>query len=114
MELESSDIDIVHRAGRRRDDKPRAILVKCVSHKTKVHVMREKKKAKKVTIREDLAIGMNEYMRKVVDRKTELGIESVWTVDGKIRCKFQDGEHIFTVNSYGDYCKLMSGDMDWY
>ncbi len=115
VEIEKSDIDIVHRAGRRRSDgKPRAILVKCVSHKTKLKVMREKKKAKHVTIKEDLAYGMQDYMYQVIEKKSELGIESVWTIDGKIRCKFEGGERFFTVNSFDDFYSLMSGDIHEY
>ena len=52
--LENEDLDIVHRTGRHRDDgKPRPILVKCMSHKSKVRVMKNKKKAKNVTVHEE-------------------------------------------------------------
>ena len=54
LDLVRSEIDIVHRVGR-RDSNPRSILVKFLSHKTKERVMRCKKKATHIKIHEDLA-----------------------------------------------------------
>ena len=34
LDMERSEIDIVHRVGRRLDSKPRSILVKVLSHKS--------------------------------------------------------------------------------
>ena len=49
VDVKSEEIDIAHRVGGfRNDGKPRPILVKCVSHKSKAKVMRNKKKAKNV------------------------------------------------------------------
>ncbi len=110
VEVDAQEIDIVHRTGKRRSDgKPRAILVKCLSHKTKAKVMKEKRKAKNVTFREDLAHGILEYFNNILDKKEELGIESVWTIDGKIRCKFQGNDSVFHVNSFNDYNDLIRG-----
>ena len=53
-----NEIDIVHRVGRRQENRPRSILIKFISHKTKEKVMRAKKKSTTVKINEDLAPGI--------------------------------------------------------
>ncbi len=89
MDVNANEIDIVHLAGKKKSaGKPRSVLVKCVSHKTKAKVMREKKKAKNVQIKEDLAHGIQDNLYKVIKKKFALGIKSLWTVDRKIRCNF--------------------------
>eukprot|EP00112_Aurelia_sp_Birch-Aquarium-sp1_P009358 Seg2060.2 transcript_id=Seg2060.2/GoldUCD/mRNA.D3Y31 product="hypothetical protein" protein_id=Seg2060.2/GoldUCD/D3Y31 len=102
-------MEIVHRVGRNRDDgKPRAILVKCLSHKTKVGVIRDEKKAKKISIHEDLAGCVKALLNELVSRKYELGLESVWTIDGKLRYKQVGSEPINTINCHDDVIKVTS------
>ena len=60
--IEKPEIDIVHRLGRRQDNKPRSILVKFLSHKTKEKVMRAKKNVK---VSEDLAPGIKRIFDEV-------------------------------------------------
>ena len=51
--------------------------MKCLSQKTKARVLRDKKKAKNITIYEDLADGVKNLLDELVSRKHELGLESV-------------------------------------
>ena len=107
--LKNEDLDIVHRTGRYRDDgKPRPILVKCMSHKSKAKVMKNKKKAKNVRVHEDLAFGVKVVLDELIERKHELGLDSVWTIDGIIRFKFLRNERVYSISSYDDYVKLTS------
>ena len=76
--INQNDIDIVHRVGRRQENKPRPILVKVLSHKTKEKVMRAKKKATNVKINEDLAPGIKRLLDKVSTNRRFLNIDSVW------------------------------------
>ena len=93
--------------GRHRDDdKPCAILVKCLSHKTKARVLRDKKKAKNITIYEDLAGCVKNLLDELIPRKHELGLESVWTIDGKMRYTRVGSKRINTINSHDDVMKV--------
>ena len=58
VEIERSEIDIVHRVGRVQEGKTRPILVKFISHKTKEQIIKKKKEAKDVRFVEDLAYGI--------------------------------------------------------
>ena len=57
VKLEAEEIDITHRVGQRRQDRGRGILVKFVSHKSKVKIMKKKRQAKNIRVSEDLAQG---------------------------------------------------------
>ena len=109
VDVKNEEIDIAHRVGGfRNDGKLRPILVKCVSHKSKAEVMRNKKKAKNVKIHEDLAHGIKSILDELVERKSELGLDSVWTVDGKIKYKFIGNERVHLINCHADYMRLTS------
>eukprot|EP00794_Sanderia_malayensis_P020697 gene20697-22733_t len=69
IKVEPRDIDIVHRVGRRWENKPRAVLVKFISHKTKELIMRNKKKATNVKVKEDLAPGIKKKNDLIVNLK---------------------------------------------
>ena len=58
LDIRHHELDIVHRVGHRQENKPRSILVKFLSHKSKEKVMRANKNAKKVKIYEDLVPGI--------------------------------------------------------
>lgn len=107
VDLRKEDLDIVHRVGRQRSDKkPRPILVKCLSHKTKSLVMRQKKSATNIKIVEDLAYGIRQVFNDIIQNKDRLNVESVWTIDGKIKYKFCGEERTNMVNSHSDYVRL--------
>jgi len=107
LDFENSDIDIVHRVGRRHADVPRAILVKFMSHKSKEKVMRAKKKAKTVKIQEDLAPGIKRIFDEVSSKHRFLNIESVWTIDGRIKFKYINDSRTNEIRSYADYYDLV-------
>ena len=88
IEIEAKDIDIVHRVGRRQNERLRAILVKFMLHKTKESIMRKKKEAKHVKIREDLAPGIKQIFDEISINRRSLNVESVWTIDGRIKFRF--------------------------
>ena len=109
VDITSRDIEIVHRTGRRREDRrPRAILLKCLSHKTKSEIMVKKKTAKNIRIFEDLAFGIKKMLDEVVRNKQRLNVESIWTIDGKLKFKFIGEERVNYINCNNDYVTLMS------
>ena len=75
--IEARDIDIVHRVGRRQENKPRAILVKFMSHKSKEQVMKKKKEATSLKIWEDLAPGIKRIYDELSINRRLLNLECV-------------------------------------
>ncbi|MCP4481272.1 MAG: hypothetical protein GY817_00375 [bacterium] len=109
VDVKASDIDIVHRVGRRDPNKPRAIILKFMSHKSKEAVMRKKRDAKNIKIREDLAPGIKRMFDEVSVNRRSLNIESVWTIDGRIRYRHVNSPRTFEIRSYTDYDNLRNG-----
>ena len=108
VELKPEDIDIVHRVGRKGvNGSTRPLLVKLMSHKFKSQIMRNKKAAKGVKIFEDLAYGVRQILNEIIQQKQALGVESVWTIDGKLRFKYVDNDRVFLINSHDDYMNLI-------
>ena len=103
-----NEIDIVHRVGRRQENRPRPILIKFLSHKTKEKVMRAKKKATTVKINEDLAPGIKRILDEVSSNRRFLNIDSVWTIDGRIKFRFVNNPRTFEIRSYADYHNLFN------
>lgn len=78
------DIDRSHRVGRMNaDDKPRAIIVKFVSYRTRALVFNSKKKLKAsgISIKEDLTTFRLSLLKKAT---SVYGMGKVWSADGKI------------------------------
>ena len=109
INIQQNEIDIVHRVGRRQENKPRPILVKFLSHKTKEKVMRAKKRATNIKINEDLAPGIKRLFDEVSTNRRFLNIESVWTIDGRIKFRFVNNSTTFEIRSYADYHNLFNG-----
>ena len=107
LDFEKSDIDIVHRVGRGHTDIPRSILVKFLSHKSKEKVMRAKKKAKNVKIQEDLAPGIKRIFDEVSSKRRFLNIESVWSIDGRIKFRYVNDSRTLEIRSYADCYDLV-------
>ncbi len=57
-------------------------------HKMKEQVMRAKRKAKEIKIREDLAAGIKKAFDHINYNRRLYNVESVWTIDGRIKYKF--------------------------
>ena len=103
VDISSEEIEIVHRVGRVHNGNPRSILVKFLSHKTKESVMRRKKNARNVKIYEDLAPGIKMIFNEVSKNRRLLNVDSVWTIDGKIKYRFTNNPRTFEIRSYSDY-----------
>ena len=71
VEIIPEEIDIVHRTGQRHQAKPCGILVKFVSHKSKVNIMRRKKNASRIRISEDLSYGTRIMLNTIHNKKQE-------------------------------------------
>lgn len=88
--IRPEDISTIHRTGQRRRGGNRPVLVRFVSRKKKVEVMRAKKNLKgkqgyqQVFINEDLTALRAKLLRYVKDLPT---IEKAWTSEGKIWAK---------------------------
>ena len=108
LDVDRSEIEIVHRVGRRDNSKPRSILVKFLSHKSKDLVMRCKKKATNIKINEDLAPGIKRIFNEVSSNRRFLNVDSVWTIDGKIKFRYINNPRTFEIRSYADYHDLVN------
>ena len=108
LEIDPNEIDIVHRVGRSKDNKPRSTLVKFISHKTKEQVMRRRKMAKYLKISEDLAPGIKKIFDEVSSNRRFLDVDSVWTIDGKIKYRHINNPRTFEIRSYADYHSLFN------
>ena len=58
--------------------------------------------------KEDLAHGIKSILDELVERKIEPGLDSVWTVDGKIKFKFVGKKRAHLINCHADYMNLTS------
>ena len=105
-----NEIDIVHRVGHRQDNRPRPVLVKFLSHKTKEKVMRAKKNALTVKMKEDLAPGITQIYDQVSSNRRFLNIDSVWTIDGRIKFRYANNPRTFEIRSYEDYHNIFNAN----
>ena len=112
VEIEPAEIDIVHRnwskKGKKDRSKPRAILVKFVSHPSKVKIMKKRREAKKIKISEDLAQGTRNMLNDIYKHKQRINVEKAWAIDGRIKYKFQQSERVYEIRSYNDFINLVS------
>ena len=108
--IDPDEIDIVHRVGRfqnRDQGKHRAVLIKFISHKSKMRIMKEKKKATGIKIFEDLAPGVKRMLDSLNVNRIPLNLESVWTIDGRIKFKHFNNNRISEIRTFGDYNSLL-------
>ncbi len=108
IDIVRNEIDIVHRVGRSQGGKPRPILVKFLSHKTKELVMRKRKETKEIRIVEDLAPGIKQMFDFLNSSRSNLNLEFVWTIDGRIKYKFFGDTRPYEIRSYADYHYLVT------
>ena len=109
VEIQENDIEISHRIGRRRGDKP--VLAKFVSHKVKSRIYKARTNLKAVSVQslfpgssssvvsettarpkgiyinENLTPYRKEMMHLAVEKRYDGKINKVWTLDGKIFIK---------------------------
>ena len=108
LDVDRSEIELVYQVGRRENSNPRSILVTFVSHKSKELVMRYKKKPTHITINEDLAPGITHIFNEVSSNRRFLNVNSVWTIDGKIKFRYINNPCTFKIRSYADYHDLVN------
>ena len=91
LNIEMSQIRIgrSHRLGKRKGQKPRAIIVKFTRYKDRNHVFRNKKLLKGcgISVTESLTLKRMEHLKKAREKD---GFANVWTLDGKIMFKGND------------------------
>ena len=92
MEMSQISIDKSHRLGKRTGpgQKPRGIIVKLTWYKDRHHIFRNKKllKGSGISDTESLTLKRMEHLKKARERH---GFANVWTLDGKIMFKGNDG-----------------------
>ena len=94
LNIEISQISIYrgHRLGKRKGpgQKPRAIIVKFTRYKDRYHVFSKKKllKGTGISVTESLTLKRMEHLKKA---REQHGFANVWTLDGKIMFKGNDG-----------------------
>ena len=92
IELSQISIDRSHRLGKRKGpgQKPRAIIVKFTRYKDRHHVFSKKKllKGTGISVTESLTLKRMEHLKKA---REQHGFANVWTLDGKIMFKGNDG-----------------------
>ena len=108
--LKRYDIDIAHRLGKKRDGKPRTVIMKFVSRMTRDNVFKNRKnlKGSNIFINEDLT-RINQNILTCVRVKMTDEVESAWSSNGRIFYKHKD-KTMHEVKSK-DYEKWV--DMPW-
>lgn len=93
VSVESNDIDVIHRTGRRytNQTKPRGIIVKFVQRSKKDTILHKRRQLKGtgITITEDLTTANLNTLKEIRDRPN---VSNAWTVNGKIFCVGNDGK----------------------
>ena len=86
VEIKEEEIEIAHRVGqiRRSQNKPRAVIIKFLSNKSKMQLLSKRKllKGKSIAIMEDMASDLAKQLTKLKDKSS---VEKAWFVNGKIR-----------------------------
>lgn len=92
------DIDRVHRIGTSKQDKPRPVLLKFVSHRSKVLVLKNRKslKGSGINIKEDLTKVRYALYQMAVKK---FGATHTWTMDGKIHVTLGKNHYVFSKNT---------------
>ena len=86
VEIKDKEIEIAHRIGqtRRSQSKPRAVIIKFLSNKSKMQLLSKRKllKGKSIAVMEDMASDLAKRLKKFKDKSS---VEKAWFVNGKIR-----------------------------
>lgn len=117
IEVNKADIDIAHRTLKRVQGKPRAIIVRCHKHDTKVAFMKGKKMLREKNISnygivEDLTVMTKGIRDELREKKTQLGLEYVWTIDGKIKVKKVGKPYVMEINTPEKLAEIVKGESD--
>lgn len=107
IQISRNDICRSHRVGRKRDDKPRQIIVKLVRHNTKVAILRKRKdlnadESNNIKISEDLTKGRLAAIH-LINTKAKECVQKLWTTDGVINVrKKKDPSNVITLRNLVD------------
>ena len=66
------------------------------------------KNATHIAITEDLAHGIKRIFNEVSSNRRLLNVESVWTIDGRIKYRYSNSTRSFEIRSYADYHQLLN------
>ena len=93
IKVSQISIDRSHRLGNRKGtgQKPRAIIVKFTRYKDRYHAFRNKTllKGSGISVTESLTLKRMEHLKKAREQHS---FANVWTLDGKIMFKGNDGD----------------------
>ena len=92
IEMSQISIDRSHRLGKQKGpgQKPQTIIVKLTRYKGRHHVFRNRKtlEVTGISVTESLTLKRMEHLKKA---REQHGFANVWTLDGKIMFKGNDG-----------------------
>jgi len=108
LNIKSTDIDICHRLGKIRTEKPRPVIVRFISRMTRNDLMYRRRdlKGTNIYVNEDLS-HLNRHMLVNLKRMISQD-ESVWVKDGTLYHKSGNGR--IQKILHGDYAKWMGVD----
>lgn len=100
IHIRDTEISACHTLGKRRQDGTQNVIVRCVSRKTKVHVLKNAKKLKGtgIYVNEHLTKRTGEIARAARDLRKKGKLLSTWTRDCKVFVKSRD-EKVFQVSN---------------
>ena len=104
VEISADEVD-------RWRDRPRAVMIKFVSHRSKIKVMKKKKSANTIKISEDLSKGTRLMLNKIYANKDAINVEKAWTIDGRIKYKLRNMDKVQEIRSFEDYKNLMDNTL---
>ena len=113
-EVSADEIEIIHRIGApknerdrgsRRDTRPRPVIVKLQSHKTKIKIILKRKllKGKGYVIVEDMADAIAKRLKEL---KSKRSVESAWFTNGKIKYKQRDDPRVKEIRTWLDLANV--------
>jgi hypothetical protein len=116
--IEPQEIDVSHRTGKAKDDRPREIIVKFCSVKSKSKFMKCRKllreKKLDIYIGEDLTEYRNElfFQCRMLKKNPDSDIEKTWTYNGNIFVKVKDIVDPIKIQNSGDLSKYVPVAID--
>ena len=107
--IQPTDIDRSHRVGavKEGNPKPRAVIVKFSSYKTRQKLFDARRKNKNIFISEDLTRGRSTLFYSARQEKRAGRFEHVWTRDGRIHIRVKDKGTVHTVATTAQLNKLV-------
>ena len=113
-EIKAEDVEIIHRidhrkavtspgdprtGGQRSTPKPRPVIVRLLSNKTKSRLLLKRRllKGKKLVILEDMAHDLAKRLKKLKEKRS---VDTAWFSNGKIKFKFKDGPRIMELKGW--------------